>query len=320
MTYRQKSLEKVVHDFKRIKVSYPNHVLFIADNIMPQVYHKELLPVITGKDEYPSLAYHIRANADLHDLVRMKDAKISVMLPGIEAFSTSVLKLMRKGLSGRQSLFFLRNAMCAGIYCDWFLLWGIPEDNLTDYQELLRILPLIRHLQPPRQFTPMILMRLSPYVDYLQEYQITDLQPWEVYRMIYPDWAKIENLAYYYTGDYPSEARDNPELIRQIAAEVAVWKKTWKQAKLMMKPFMGNFLIYDKREQTAPEKTHVLEYERARDIMTSRMYDDSDSLQWAVAEKLGVVLDCWYVPLVTATPEVLLEMTTERTSDKNYAK
>jgi hypothetical protein len=41
--------------------------------------------------------------------------------------------------------------------------------------------------------------------------------------------------------------------------------------------------------------------------MSCRIYDKSENLRWAAAEKLGVVVDSWYVPLVAASPEILLE-------------
>jgi hypothetical protein len=41
--------------------------------------------------------------------------------------------------------------------------------------------------------------------------------------------------------------------------------------------------------------------------MTSSLYLESEAHQWAVAQKLGVILDNWYVPLVTASPQLLLE-------------
>lgn len=307
ISYRIKSINKVVRDIKRIKESYPDKMLFITDIVIPNSYHKELLPVVSNKEEFPSLAYQLRAIFDLKGLVKLKNAKIEVILPGLETFSTNLLRLMNKGITGRQSLLFLRNAVSVGIYSDWFLLWGFPGDKISDYEEVLCILPLIRHLQPPRKFYPMILMRFSPYLNDHQRYKIKNIRPWEAFNMIYPGWADIGKLAAYFIGEFPCEANENPKIIREIARELAVWEKTWRSTKLLMKHLMDTYVIYDNRDIHKNARTHVLDYQQAKEIMTSCVYQDSKNLKLAVEEKLGVVIDSWYVPLVTASPELLLK-------------
>jgi ribosomal peptide maturation radical SAM protein 1 len=313
ISYRQKSAAKAIDDLARIGRAYPDQLLSMSDIIMPQSYHGELLPVLSRKSEksekkgFPSLGYQMRASLDLEDLVNLKKAKVNAILPGIETFSTPLLKLMNKGITAMQNLLLLRNAVSVGIYVDWYLLWGFPGDRLSDYEEVLRILPLIRHLQPPRKLAHMVLMRYSPYLDQRQKYKITNVRPWPVFDNVYPGWAGLEKLAVYYTGDYPCESHDNPEIIQEIDNQVVIWKKTWKQATLSMGHFMDAFAIHDGRDIHEKAKTHVLDYQQAKEIMNCRIYDGSENLRWAVAEKLGVVVDSWYVPLVAASSELLLE-------------
>lgn len=302
----QKSINKVVHDIERISRLYPDKMLYLSDIIMPHSYHRELLPVLGKKEGFPSLGYQLRATLDLKGLVNLKKAKVSAILPGIETFSTHLLKLMNKGTTARQNLLFLRNAISVDIYVDWYLLWGFPGDNISDYEEVLHILPLIRHLQPPRKFVNMVLMRFSSYLDHQQKYKITNVQPWSVLDKVLPDWADLEKLAVYYTGEFPSQAYENPEIIREIANQVAIWKKTWKKTTLAMGQYMDAFTIYDNRNIHEKTKTYVLDDRQAEEIMTGCIYNGSENLKWAVSEKLGVVADSWYVPLVTAPPEILL--------------
>ena len=58
----------------------------------------------------------------------LKRAGISFIQPGIEALSSSLLKLMRKGVSAHQNLALLRYARCAGVHLVWNLLCGFPGD------------------------------------------------------------------------------------------------------------------------------------------------------------------------------------------------
>lgn len=307
ISYRQKSVNKVVDDLERISQAYPQKLLSMADIIMPHSYHRELLPLISKKEGFPSLGYQVRATLDLHDLVNLKNAKIDVILPGIETFSSHLLKLMKKGATGWQNLLFLRNVASVGIFAYWYLLWGFPGDRISDYEEVLRILPLIRHLQAPKKFISMVLMRFSPYLENQQKYKITNVQPWAVLDKVYPDGIDLEKLATYYTGEFPSQVYQNPEIIREIANQVITWQKTWRNTTVVMGPFMDAFAIYDNRDIHNKAKTHILDYQQAKEIMTSRFYNESESLKWAAAEKLGVVIDSRYVPLVTASPGLLLE-------------
>jgi hypothetical protein len=189
----------------------------------------------------------------------------------------------------------------------WNLLWGFPKDKVEHYEETLKILPAIRHLYPPIIFRHICIDRFSPYFKMSQEHQISNLRPWAVYKNIYPEWAAVDKIAYRFIGDYPCAAHDHPELIQEIAREVELWQKLWKGSSLMMVPFGDFYMIYDKRERNGKGKTHVVDANQAKEIMTSCVYKESKNLQWAVEQKLGIVVDSWYIPLVTASAELLVE-------------
>jgi hypothetical protein len=165
---------------------------------------------------------------------------------------------------------------------------------------------LIRHLQPPLYFRPMRLTRYSPYLENRQTYRISAVRPWAVLSAIYPAGADLEKLTSYYAGDYPCESDENPGIIREIAAQVAIWTRTWKKTTLTMRPFMNAYAIYDNRDLQQKPKTHILDDHQACEIMTPHNHKESDNLRWALQEKLGIFMDSRYVPLVTASPELLL--------------
>jgi ribosomal peptide maturation radical SAM protein 1 len=305
--YRQKSIHKTLDDLEKIKYMFPGETVFATDSIIPSSYFNDLLPALSNKEDYPPLTYSLRADLDLQDLVLLKNAKVHGILLGIENFSTPLLNLMKKGNNAGQNILSLRNARSLDIYVDWYLLWGFPGDSFTDYKEILRILPLIRHLQPPRLFLHVILLRFSSYFENQQDYKISCLSPWNVYNMVYPDWSDKDKLAYYYVGEYPCAAYENSEIIREIANEVASWQKKWRNTKLFMSRFMDTYVIYDNRDIQVEEKTHIVDYQQAREIMRTCVYIKSKAQEWALQKKLAVVVDSWYVPLITTKPELLLE-------------
>lgn len=137
-------------------------------------------------------------------------------------------------------------------------------------------------------------------------FDIKNVRPWAAYRTVYPDWADVDNLAYRFIGDYPCEAHDHPGLIREIAGEIFTWKNSWRHAKLFMIPCAGSFIISDTRDGKNV-KNYPVDAPRAGEIMVKCLYNESANQRWAVEEKLGLIVDSMYVPLVTAPSELLMK-------------
>lgn len=306
-SFRQKGVKNALADLEKLHHHYPNRSIAMLDKVMPINYQIEFLPVLGEKNDFSPMAYEVRPNLSLRDLIRLKNARVNGIKVGIEAISTGLLKSMNKGVSAWENILFLRNAAALGLYVGWNLLWGFPRDQVNYYEETFNILPLIRHCCPPEVFRHVCIDRFSLYFEKPYDFQIDNLRPWAVYNMIYPDWAEVNKLAYRFVGDYPCASHDNPELIRKIADEVTSWRKLWKTSTLMMIPFGNLYMIYDNRKISEQSKTHVLDNDQAGEIMTTCVYNESRLLQWAVEQKLALVVDSRYVPLVTASPELLLK-------------
>lgn len=311
--FRSKTAKKVLEDLTILNKRYPDKTIAITDNIMPFSFHKELIPLLSRK-EYSNIHNFQRTNLNLKEIFRLRAAKIDFIMAGIEAFSTSLLKLINKGATSSQNLSFLRNAFSAGINLYWVLLWGFPGDKSIHYEETLKLLPLLRHLQPPQDIIHLHLNRFSTYFLDQHEYGIRNLRPWAVYKMIYPRWANIDKLAFFFTADYPCDSHKHPELIQELFKEWELWKKVWEKSSLVMIPTRDFYMIYDNRAIDGSSKKHRVEKQQAGEVMRSSLYTGSEALKWAVEEKLGVVVDSRYVPLVTASPRLLLKFEEENES------
>ena len=302
---RRKKPDQIVKELVSIQEKYRLPLVHIADNSMPPSFDKTLLPLLEGRDDTPDIGYQARATLSLKALIRLRQAKVCALLPGIETFSSRLLKSMRKGTLCRHNVLLLRNAASVGIYLDWGMLWGFPGDTATDYEDTLRLIPLLRHLQPPKKFYPMVLMRFSPYLETPATYGIRHVRPWNAVEHVYPEWANKENLTTYYFGEFSSEGIERPDLIRAIADELALWRRQWTESALTMTYTDGAFVVHDTRPIREPQH-HVLRDRQAEEIMSCERYQESQQQHWATENKLGILIDDWYVPLVTAPPQLLL--------------
>ncbi|MCP4152821.1 MAG: RiPP maturation radical SAM protein 1 [bacterium] len=302
--YRHKSATRARTELEGINSRYPEQRIIFIDKVMPGTYTEQLLPRLREQKTELNLAYELRPDIEPRELITLKEAGIHFIKPGIEALSTGILDLMNKGVTASQNIRLLKTARTLGIWVSWNLLWGIPGDRAEDYEETLRLLPLIRHFNPPDVFRHISLDRFSPYFEKPGRYNIENLRPWAAYNNVYPDWAVTRKTGYRFTGDYSCGAYEKPGLIREIAEMVQQWRKSWKGTHLTLIPNAGYYILFDSRETEIPKKQKI-EPRQAKVLTMEGPYTGDDLQKWAVEEKLAVVVDTQYIPLVTTSPGLL---------------
>jgi hypothetical protein len=305
--FRQRSISKIVDDLKNIRAQMPDKHLFFTDLIMSDAFPDKLLKE-GNIDDLPDIGMQLKVGRTVEDVLKLYKVKAYNILPGVESFSTKLLKKLKKGTTGKQNLFFIRNTTSFGISTQYFLLWGVPNDEAADYEQLLEIIPLIQHLQPPREFAGMQISRDAPYFIKQDQYNITNMQYWKVYDQVFPEYANKQQVANYFTGEFDNYAHQNMRVVKKVSASIKEWRKNWRQVKLNMMYLMGQYMIYDSRLLLSKVPvTYAIDEHKARIIMRYQRYTSLPELDWALEHKLGVLMDGWYVPLVTALPELLLK-------------
>ena len=321
MVFRKKAATRVLADLERLADGYPCGRLSMTENIMPFDYFQTLIPrmaVLAERPGFPAVFYEQKANLSLRQVLALKAAGIRHIQPGIEALSTSLLRRMDKGVSAAQNVTLLRYARSAQMTLSWNILWGFPGDELREYEEVLALLPLLRHLPPPELVAHIMIDRFSPYFERPQQYGITHLGPWPGLAEVLPEGADVHRVAYHFSGSWPSESREHPEVIRAIEAEVARWRRQYNSyvafgsARIWRPPMLevvpdekGGHALVDTRGLPGTEAFVTLTRAEAAAALAPR--PGPRELDWALSRKAGVVIDGRYVPLATATPEILQE-------------
>ncbi|MEL6538826.1 MAG: RiPP maturation radical SAM C-methyltransferase [Bacteroidota bacterium] len=306
LPFQKKDTAQIVDELARIHQQFPTQKILFAHNIIWDSFLDEFEKLKRGKS-LPPMGFFIRVRPELSFAQKLKNIGCIWVFPGIESFSTRLLKRMKKGTTGRANLYFLRNAHSLGIDVRWLLLWGFPNDTIEEYDYLLDLVPKISHLKPPVSASRVLLMKGAPYVSDPQKYHIEKLRPWPAYQAIYPPNAPLEEIANHFDGDYTSGALDNMEVMDRILAVVHRWQSPHHQSVLEMIPWAPQqFRIQDRRlANHTTDEYHVVSQEQAIELMSMRRYQPTATQAWGVQQGLGIAMDGWFVPIITASPEIL---------------
>ena len=227
--------------------------LFATDNIMPRNYVTEVLPSLETPQGV-SILYEVKANLSENDVRMLSKAKVKTIQPGIEALSTSTLKLMKKGSTAFQNLALLKNCVSQSITVWWNLLIGFPGEEEAVYEKYCRDIPLLVHLPPPGGVYPVRFDRYSQYFNHASTYGL-DLHPCDYYPLIYPFVeASLAKMAYFFV-----DLRfDAPYVINaakwycRLNEAVRSWQDGWRVGRdarpwlsVAVKP--GQYTVFDSR-------------------------------------------------------------------------
>ena len=321
MTFRQKTPDRVIEEIRLLLAAHPTRRIMMTDNIMPHGYFVTLLPRLTAELPDHSIFYEQRSNLSLTKVLALKHAGIDWIQAGIEALSSRLLKLVRKGVEARQNLMLLRYARAAGLRLSWNLLWGFPADDVQSYLETLAIVPLLHHLPPPDRFAHVVIERFSPYFSRPTDFGLHRVKPISGYYDFLPKTADVRRLTYDFTAEYKCGAHKRIDVIRQLSHELRQWHAAWPDTggepleNLRISQDRERYVLEDTRRAAGKTgKTYVLDQEQAWSLTVSRPYSPGEFESWAVAQKLAVVVDGWFVPLPVADPGILLLMEQRQTA------
>jgi hypothetical protein len=138
---------------------------------------------------------------------------------------------MRKGITARDVLRCLYWSTVYNIQLSWNLLIGHPGECIEWVHNIVKIIPKIYHLPPPRSLLYVKFQRRSPICDVGKKFHdgVPDIRliPDSRLRYLYPeDWDYL-NLSYEFENPYEI----GNELMRaheELASVVQCWRNLWK--------------------------------------------------------------------------------------------
>jgi ribosomal peptide maturation radical SAM protein 1 len=228
ISYRTKAPDRVQTELLELSHTYRQLAFAATDNVVPMEYCKTLFPQLRNLDLDLTLFYEVTPHISYSQLATMSAAGVKYIQPGIETFSTRILKRIRKGTTRLQNVQLLRWCSELSVVPLWNLLSGFPGEDQRDYSDLPDLFRLICHLYPPMNFAPVKYERFSPYYERREEYGLT-LRPAAVYDFIFPrSRVSLDQAAFLFERVYDNKDALTEENAAAVRAAWESWKQRWK--------------------------------------------------------------------------------------------
>jgi ribosomal peptide maturation radical SAM protein 1 len=313
MGFRRKSPDRAIAEIQQVLDESPTRSILMADNIMPHEYFKTVVPRLASEGPAASIFYEQKANMSFAEMRALAKAGIRIIQPGIEALSTDLLKLMRKGVHARQNVTLLRHARVVGIRSVWNLISGFPNDRLKSYVETRELVPLIRHLEPPNGVIHLSIERFSPYFTQSQAFGVDNVRPMPVYADFLPAHADIDKLAYHFIADYPSETHRYLQEVRALYTVVDEWIDAWRRPydarpEFKIVKYGRDYYLFDTRGISGNDELRAIDRRIAVGLAAPRPYAATEDQVDALSRGWAALIDQWFVPLPVATEETFVDI------------
>jgi ribosomal peptide maturation radical SAM protein 1 len=262
LRYRTKTPQTLVAQLDELHKRYNVSVFRFSDYIMPLSYLHDCLPEMATRGAPYQLHYETKANLKAKQIELCAHAGVRFLQPGIESFSTPVLKLMAKGVSAAQNIFALYTMLLHGIYSFYNIIFGFPFETVEDYEEMIEIIPALYHLIPPETTIPVLVTRYAPLAAEPERFGASaPLKAHWRYDVIFSrEFRKangilMEDVCYYYESPYREFEPDLKVAHDVLQHQVVKWKERHASgnARLTYRKEGECLVVQDTRWEDVPE-------------------------------------------------------------------
>ncbi|PPJ46401.1 RiPP maturation radical SAM protein 1 [Rhizobium sp. KAs_5_22] len=227
MRFRSKSTQRIIEDIEVLSERHRIARINAVDNIIGREQTKQLTQYMKSKEMDYDLFFEIKANLSRDEIQALSEGCITHVQPGIESFSSHVLKLMDKGITGIQNVNSLRWFAYYGVHAFWNLIFGFPGESRRDYEDQRDLIQKLHFLPPPRGIGPIWIERFSPYFrDATEGRHFHGLRPHDSYKYAYPATVDVHRAAYFFEAEL-IDAVDKSS-VSSLTTAVKDWRERWQ--------------------------------------------------------------------------------------------
>jgi ribosomal peptide maturation radical SAM protein 1 len=229
--FREKDVERVVSEIISLSRKYRTISLLATDWILSRKSRRSIFQRLRDYHVDIQLTYATRSDMPKEEIALMKEAGVVTLVPGIESFSTELLRLMGKATTGIRQVQFLRWCNEYGLYPLYLILSEFAGDKAEWYLDMASFLPHLFHLEPPFiNLHRLKLYRFSPLFEKRDTFGVKEWQIRKDYRCNFPpgfiDLKKIAYvMAYSNSRITPKEEYEQP-----LREAITRWRAAHKSA------------------------------------------------------------------------------------------
>jgi ribosomal peptide maturation radical SAM protein 1 len=188
LPFRPKSIERTVSEIVTLAERHRVTRLIATDWIVSREQRAEIFRRLQERGLDLDIFYETRADMSKEEITLMKAAGVHRAQPGIESFSTPLLRYMRKHSQGIRQIQFLRWCREARVHPAYHLLAGFPGEDPAWFAEMSELIPHLVHLDPPQHNVFTVEMhRFSPLFNLREQYGVVDYDVRADYQFNFPD-------------------------------------------------------------------------------------------------------------------------------------
>lgn len=220
--FREKSPRRFWEEVRDVTGRYGCYDILLSDCVLGKAFVAALPEEAEGELRKVSLMAECKSTLGRQEIRRLKHNGFDALQPGIESLSDEILTLMRKGAAVIDHLSFLKSARIFGVHAVWNILCGIPGEKREWYEEMLRLMGRLHHLEPPNAVCPMLLAKDSVFAEEPEKYGLHRILLRACELAKDPDDRDFtRKTSHYYTSpDLPADAG----MVALLREEVLLWR------------------------------------------------------------------------------------------------
>ena len=255
MRFRARSADSIMDSLDELRSRYGISSVRFSDYILPHDYYKTLLPRLARRRRKFRLACEMKANSSPKRFRLLAAAGFAEVQPGIESFSSDVLRKMDKGVSAIGNVQTLLLGKRFGIHIHYNFLFGLPDDDPEQYRQMARVLPTLYHLDPPLSRTEVQITRYAPLQANPRRFGIPHARYEPSYELIFSSHFlertgfDLNDYCYYFERPF----ENSPELAaryRELTVIIDRWKRLHVERPVELSYELGpqGMTTFDSRE------------------------------------------------------------------------
>ena len=229
MAYRHRDAERVLQVMAELHARHGIPQFRFSDYILPHKYFETLMPELVRMGSPYALCCEMKSNVNEARFALMARAGFMEVQPGIESFSSDVLRKMGKGVSAVQNVHTLLLGRRFGVRIFYNIIYGFPSDEVSEYDRMMRLLPRLAHLDAPVTCVPVQITRWAPLQTTPERFGIEAAPPEENYDLLFSrqyleqTGFEIDKFCYYFEHTFENSPRLS-RVYEQLFDYVTEWR------------------------------------------------------------------------------------------------